>query len=100
MEGLPNAGPRQVVSPPTAGSDIDRCWQTGRHICDRPLAAAARSQFADLGKVRVEGVRMSAESPAGRPKALPRRAAPSCADRALSELDPVLLWRTPTSANC
>jgi hypothetical protein len=53
MEGLPNLGPRQVFSPPNAGSDVDRSHRAralGKHICDRPLAAAARSQFRDLGK--------------------------------------------------
>jgi hypothetical protein len=33
---------------------------------------------------------MSAEGPAGRPKALPRSTLPYCADRTLPELDPVL----------
>lgn len=62
-------------------------------------AAAARSQFADLDKARVEGVRTSAAGPAGRPRALPRSAPPYCADRTLPEFDLVLLWRMVENAD-
>ena len=42
---------------------------------------------------------MSAEGPAGRPKALPRSSLPYCADRTLHELDPVLLRRAVKDAD-